>query len=585
MPSLLRHNTPQPNPDLLAAGGTRLPLLGWITQSDEVISMWRGALQEAGRERIFQQLLDALDVRITCAETDLLRIPESGPVVLVANHPHGLLDGFVLASLVSRRRRDWKFLANSILCSLPQAEHFAIPVDVFGGRAIINGVAARSAIRWLNAGGVLITFPAGEVSAINGLPPVITDRVWSDGPLKLAARTNARVIHVHLSGRNSLAFQMAGLAHPALRTLLLGRELLNKRGYSVEVSIGKAVPATTLANGSGEHQRRRTYILGARNSVTPPKKFRSAIKPALIAPPVSATHLEADLQRLAPDRLIFESGEFAAYAASASELPDVMREIGRLRELTFRAAGEGTGKPADLDRFDEHYTQLFLWNRDTREIVGGYRLGPIDRITNAAGIHGLYTRSLFAFGHDFLERVTPGIELGRSFVRPEYQKRPQPLYFLWRGIGAFLGRNPRYRFLFGPVSISNEYRSASRQLIMDYFQGRSSSPVAPAARHPFGTLRLAIPGRALLPELASIEELAGVVSDIETDGKGLPVLLRQYINLGAEVLAFNVDPHFANALDALIVVDLLRSPRAALARYMGQQELAEWLSHHSREAS
>ena len=274
-------------------------------------------------------------------------------------------------------------------------------------------------------------------------------------------------------------------------------------------------------------------------------------KEAPIAPEIPRAVLEAELRALPESRWLVEAGRFRACYARAAEVPSLLDEIARLRELTFRAAGEGTGKPADRDAFDAHYLHLFLWDADAGAIAGAYRLGLADEILARHGTRGLYTSTLFGYGAGLLAQLDPGIELGRSFVRAEYQRSFAPLLLLWRGIGAFVAREPRYAVLFGAVSISNRYSAASRELIVEQLLAG-----------------------------CDIDELSAKVARIEPDGKGLPVLLRHYLRLGGRLLAFSVDHDFADVLDGLLVVDLRESDPSLLARYMGEAGSRSFLAYH-----
>jgi putative hemolysin len=259
---------------------------------------------------------------------------------------------------------------------------------------------------------------------------------------------------------------------------------------------------------------------------------------------------------------------YAVYCALAAETPAVVREIGRLREVAFRAVGEGTGRAADLDTFDRHFWHLFLWDEARHRIAGAYRLGPTDTIASGIGLRGLYTRTLFRFGRRLLRQMGPALDLGRSFVAPGYQKEFSALLLLWQGIGRFVARHPRYRRLFGAVSVSAAYGEASRDLIADVLSHPSlRSPLArfTTARRPYESRTGGGPSR-----LAGYPEAAhGLIADLEPDGKGVPVLLRQYLKLQARVLSLSVDPAFSHALDALVVVDLDELDEATLGRYLG----------------
>ncbi len=392
------------------------------------------------------------------------------------------------------------------------------------------------------------------------------------------------VTPVYVDGANSVLFQLLGLLHPRLRTALLARELLNKRQARIEVRIGSAIPVSKLLAIPSDDERIaylrwRTYLLAERNSFKPRtnlpllrREGRSGqMEP--IAPPRPAEELSAEVARLAPARLLDRSGQLTVYLAPAYEIPAVLAEIGRLREITFRAAGEGTGKASDLDAFDPHYLHLFVWSEKAREVVGAYRLAA----TGSARSRGLYTATLFQYSDAFLDRMGPALELGRSFVRPQYQKSFSPLLLLWKGIGKYVARNPRYRVLFGPVSISNQYQSISRSLMVSFLERHAllkDWAELISVRNPFR----AGPKGALPQSGFDIDDLSNVVSDIEAGQAGIPVLLRQYLKLGGKLLGFNVDPNFSNALDGLILVDLTKTEPKLLGRYLGKDEAAAFLA-------
>jgi putative hemolysin len=449
-----------------------------------------------------------------------------------------------------------------------------------------NGRGLREALRWLSGGGLLVVFPAGEVSSIRFPRPVVADPQWNRQIVGIIRHTGAKVVPVYLPGGNSIAFHMAGVLHPLLRTALLPREFVNKKRRRFEVVVGRPIPPERYDDFPDPDEavgylRRRTYLLG--NRLAPPR--RSAFVPRAdrsLEPPQPVAALRAEVASLGAGSSLSASGAYSAYLATAAEIPEILREIGRLRECTFRQEGEGTGNSTDLDRFDRAYRHLFLWNHQTSEVVGAYRLAATDEILPAEGPSGLYCSTLFRIPDAWWKQMDPAIELGRSFVRAEYQRSYQPLLLLWKAIGAFVARNPRYARLFGPVSISRRYSSASRQLIVAYFLQRSgASACGIRPRHAF---RAGVFAGRDIDELArrvqSIEELAEIVSDLEPDQSGIPVLLRQYASLGGEILSFNVDPSFSFALDGLILVDLRKTGRRMVERYLGKEGAASFFAHH-----
>lgn len=546
---------------------------------DRLEEVYQQIRQTPSSLNFFQCVLDVLKVRIIVDDSDLARIPKDGPVLVVANHPFGMLEGMVAGAVLPAVRPNVKIMTNFLLAGFAEARGSIIPVDPFGGAHATRGNlrGLKACISWLQTGNMLVVFPAGEVAHLNLKERGIVDPQWSSTIARMARITRASVLPVYFKGVNSAMFQFFSLLHPRLRTVLLLHEFFNKQDSTVEMRIGNVIPAKKLQVYPDDaalirYLRHRTYLLQDRE-----KKASQTWPGGLpVAVPVSPALLAAEVAALPADRTLVESGEFAVVLASAYEIPHALREIGRLRELTFRAAGEGTGKRFDLDAFDDYYLHLFLWNRRKSEIAGAYRLGPSDEIVKHHGAKGLYTSQLFAYKREFLERIQPALEMGRSFVRCEYQRSYAPLLLLWKGIGAYVAKNPKYRVLFGPVSISNEYNSTSRQLIVNFLQTYNQAPdLTPLvrARSPFKHKPCRLDGISAW----DIEELSAVVADMETDQKGVPVLLRQYLKLGGKLVGFNVDTHFANALDGLIVVDLTKTDPRVLERYMGKNEAAAFL--------
>lgn len=551
-------------------------------------------------EAFLDATMAAFGFSYAVSDEDMARIPKEGPLIVVANHPFGGLEGLIMAKILLAARPDVKIMANFLLRRVPELDELFIHVDPFG-QADSSGANIRplkESLAFLKSGGALGVFPSGEVShvKVHDRRLSVSDPAWSPTVARLARRTGATVLPMFFQGRNSLLFQAMGLLHPRLRTALLPREFANKGGRRVEARIGNPVTQARLGqlvegeDGQDEliirYLRLRTYLLKNRSARAPRK--RAALFPpktpvrqeALIAP-VGAGLMHDEIAALPEGRVLLRSGDYDVIHAVKSEIPLIMREIGRLRELTFRKVGEGTGKSSDLDAFDEYYSHLFLWNRVRHEVVGAYRLGRTDEIMSRFGPRGLYTNTLFVLTREFLNRIGPALEMGRSFVRPEYQKSYSPLLLLWKGLAQVVIREPRYRVLFGPVSITNEYKNVSRQLMARYFEGHAAHPNLSRLVKPRTPLRpkawLRQASRTLV---SNMDDLLDLLSDIETDQKGIPVLLRQYLKLGGKLLAFNVDREFSDALDGLIVVDLLETDRSQLERYMGKPGLRRFLAHH-----
>lgn len=543
-----------------------------------------------------EALLAEMKVELVIQAADFARIPTKGPLVVVANHPFGVLDGAALAVLLSRVRPDVKVLTNSLLAGIPELHQYCIFVDPFGTSSSPdkNLRPLKQAADWLRQGGALAMFPAGEVSQLDVRQGQVIDPAWNTIAARLIRKTGANALPVYFCGCNSMMFQLLGLINPHFRTLFLLQEFLQQREKQVRVRIGKPIPAeliTSLDNDdeATEYLRLRTYLLSHRGKkpISLPSKVLSALphKPQqTIASGVPQRFVIADIEALPADRRLTENAEFAVYAARAPELPHLLDELGRLREMTFRAAGEGTGLSADLDHFDSYYWHLLLWNKKRQELAGAYRAGNSDEIIRAHGIKGLYTNTVFRYDEQLFLKIGSALELGRSFVRREYQRAFSPLLLLWKGIARFVAAHPETPVLFGAVSISNEYGRLSRELIVRYFEQREDGRefvglIQP--RTPFRASRLRRwDCRAICNALRDLDELGEPISDIEEDGKGIPILIKQYAKVGGKLIAFNLDRKFSDVVDGLVLVDLRQTEPVVLERYMGKEGNAAFRRFH-----
>ncbi len=549
-----------------------------------------------------EALLAEMKIKLDVQPSDLERIPVKGPLVAVANHPFGVLDGAALAVLLLRARPDVKILTNSLLDGIPDLHEHCIFVDPFHtpSSADKNVKPLKQAIEWLRQGGALAVFPAGEVSQWNVREAQVTDPAWNTVAARLVRKTGASALPVYFCGRNSVTFQLLGLIHPRLRSLFLLQEFLQQREKDVRVRIGNAIPSELIANldsddEATEYLRLRTYLLSYRGKkpISLPAKMRAALPRKAqepIAAEVPSRFVVNDIAALPAERLLVENADFAVYAARASELPHLLDELGRLREITFRAAGEGTGRSADLDHFDAYYWHLLLWNKEKQELAGAYRVGNTDEIIRSHGIKGLYTNTVFRYDEQLFLKIGSALELGRSFVRPEYQRQYAPLLLLWKGIARFVAARPETPVLFGAVSISNEYSSMSREMIVRYFEQRSvkdedGRELADLihARTPFRAPKLRRwDCGAICGALRDLDELAEPISDVEEDGKGLPILLRQYAKVGGRLVGFNLDRKFSDVVDGLMIVDLRQTDPAVLERYMGKEGFSRFRQFHQQ---
>jgi putative hemolysin len=569
---------------------------GKFAPVDKVRDLYRRVHQSPEGFRL-ESLLAEMRVGLRAEAGDQARIPASGPVVVVANHPYGMLDGAILTVLLTRVRADVKVLTNFLLSDVPELQRHCIFVDPFHTDRSIesNRRALRQALSWLQQGGMLAMFPSGEVSHWQMPAAEIADSEWNDAAVRLIRRSGASALPVYFCGHNGVGFQLLSMIHPRLRTAFLLQEFLQQEGKTVEVRVGSEISSDAVAaiprdREATEYLRSRTYLLAQRSR---PEAMRSAaLRSRLtlkIQEPVAAAVrpdlLAEEVARLPADRCLAGSGGLAVYLCTAREMPQMLREVGRLREVTFRRAGEGTGKHVDLDRFDNYYWHVLLWNATKRELVGAYRAGNTAEILAERGINGLYTSTLFRYDERIFQKLGPALELGRSFVRPEYQRQYAPLLLLWKGIARLVAMRPESPVLFGAVSISNDYSEASRAMIYEFFEARMREDELAGwiePRRPFRPVGLRRwDCRSMCRALRDLDELSQPIADVEADGKGLPILLRQYAKIGGKLVGFNVDRKFSSVLDGLVVVDLRQTEAAVLDRYMGREGAAKFRRFHA----
>lgn len=531
--------------------------------------------------------LEILGIDYQVVKGSLGQIPQIGATVVVANHPLGCVEGVILAELLLTRRTDVKILANHYLKTVPELDELFIGVDVFETTRAhkANLIALRQAHKHLEQGGLLLMFPAGEVSQlVDSKQRRLEDKEWSQSVSRLIKKHKAKSVPVYIEGQNSRHFYMAGKIHPLLRTLMLGRELLNKKQSAINISIGETIQFKEVNDLCDQqlvnYLRLNTYLLHNHKTITRNKTAQdSSLTPVDNRLPLE--DLLQDINRLPFSDHLLRHNEFDVYCTRAEHIPSLMHEIGRVRELNFRQVGEGTGLSLDIDQYDRDYLHLFIWDREQQALVGAYRLGLVDELLALRGMDGLYSSTLFQYDTRFLHNMGKTIEMGRSVIDAAYQKSMAPLLLLWKGIATYVHRHPDYTHLFGPVSISNDYSEQARRLLADtmtlhYYDKTQAALVEATNPLPAGQN---LWNASLLTSLADLQLLSRVIARID-EGKGIPVLLRQYLGLNGKLVSFNIDPAFNDALDGLIVVDLRHVPPRTLSRYMGSQEATKYLAYH-----
>ena len=590
-----------PNPVLKAALAVAGPSLKKWLAVDDLNAVHDELVRTGTPETFASRLLEILGCKYEVAASDLERIPATGPVVIVSNHPLGGLDGVILADLLRRRRKDTRLMANFLLKNVKFAEDHMFFVDPFGGEesAKANLIGLRNCLRHLKHGGLLGVFPGNRVSHWQWDRRQVCDSDWVPNVASLIRRTEATVVPIFIEGGNSLLFNLAGLIHPLLRTIMLPRELIRqaKATELVKLHVGTPIPFPRLKRFEDDQEmmnflRMATYVMGNRPEEVPPETLEELAKvqaPEPIALPLPPEQLEADIAALPASACLVKQGEYEVYMASYQELPHVMQEIGRGREVSFRNVGGGTLKALDISPQDEYYHHLFVWHRKDRALIGAYRIGKADEILASHGPEGLISSGLFDLKPAFLEQLNPGLELGRSYVLPEYQRNYNSLLLLWAGILVFVAREPKYRMVFGAVGISqgNEYTPASRTLIVNYMREHLSHPslsVQVEPRSPFTGIKLSgLKKEEVSGLLQSVEDVSTLVTGLEQDGKGVPILIKHYTKMNAKLLSFGVWKGHSNAVVSFLITDLTTSDPKFLRRYMGDEAYARFMAYHGAE--
>lgn len=548
-----------------------IPLLSRVAKIDKVNELYDDICKEEGLKAI-DRLFATLDVEIEFDKELLTHIPKTGPFIVVANHPFGALDGLALIKLIGEVRPDFKVMANFLLQNVEPIKDYFLSVNPFEQmKGAYNNVSGlKSALQHVESGLPLGLFPAGEVSTFQGDLKTIADRKWQNSAIKIIKKAKVPVVPVYFDGANSRIFHLLGLIHPGLRTLALPSEMLKKKGKSIRMKIGKPIAAKDLemftnVDQLGRYLRAKTYALGSSFDVRRDyfRLFRFPKNSDPIIDAVNPSLIKKEIDSIDSFKTLTYDA-FDCYVVGSQYIPNILKEIGRLREVTFRAVGEGTNKSIDLDEYDLYYDHLILWDREAQKIAGAYRIGNGPDIVSKYGSKGLYTSSLFRMSRKMNPILSQSIELGRSFIVQEYQKHRLSLFLLWKGILFYLLANPRFRYIIGPVSISNNYQEVSKELIIqfierNYFDHELSKYVEP--RNAFRPKTKNVDTAALLEASSSdIKKMDKIIADIEPSSFTMPVLLKKYLQQNAKILAFNADPKFNNALDGLMLLDLQNLP-------------------------
>ena len=523
-------------------------------------------------------------------EEDLKRIPKTGAFITVSNHPLGGIDGILLLKLLASSRPDFKILANFILLKIEPIKDFVLPVNPFDnkkdeGKSSYTGI--KQALEHVNNGNPLGLFPAGEVSTYSD-EMLIQDKPWEEAAVKFIKKARVPVVPICFHAKNSTLFYILAKLSDTLRTAKLPSELLTQKRRTIKVRIGNQIPVKDQdeyedLSKFSDFIRMKTYMLanpykkGLLKIITPTLIFPSQPKTIVTARPTE--HLIEEVEQLkVSDATLLTSKNYSVFLADSQQIPNILHEIGRLREITFRTIGEGTNKTIDIDVYDAYYKHMFLWDNDAQRVVGAYRMGLGDEIYKAKGIEGFYVNELFKFEPELYSMLSKTIEMGRAFIINEYQQRPMPLFLLWKGIVHVTLRYPDLKYLLGGVSISNKFSNFSKSLMIGFMKSNYYDPYVAQYVHPKKDykVRLKDEHKDYIFDASKVDmnKFDKLIDEIEPGSLRLPVLLKKYVKQNARLVAFNVDPKFNNAIDGLMYIRISDLPESTVKPVMEEFQAA-----------
>ncbi|GAA4972740.1 lysophospholipid acyltransferase family protein [Algibacter aquimarinus] len=530
-------------------------------------------------------ILDDFQIKFEIPDEDLKRLPKDGAYITISNHPLGGIDGILLLKLMLEQRKDFKIIANFLLHRIEPLKPYIMPVNPFEDRKDVKSSIAgfKNSILHLREGHPLGIFPAGEVSTYRD-GKLVVDKPWEEVAIKLVKKAEVPVVPIYFHAKNSRLFYKLSKISDTFRTAKLPSELLTQKRRVIKVRIGKPISVSdqkeheTLDEFS-EFLRRKTYMLS--NSFEDKSKILDNISSTLKTPkipkrivtPIDRAIMQKEIEVLHEgDFRLLKSKNYEVFLAPAEKIPNILREIGRLREITFREVGEGTNEAIDLDAFDTYYHHMFLWDSESKLIAGAYRMGLGSKIYERYGIDGFYLQDLFRFEPELYKMMSQSIEMGRAFIIKEYQQKPMPLFLLWKGIVHTTLRYPEHKYLIGGVSISNQFSNFSKSLMIEFMKSHYYDPYIAQYVHPKKEFKVKLKDADkdfVFDETeADLNKFDKFIDEIEPGALRLPVLLKKYIKQNARLVAFNVDPLFNNAVDGLMYIKIADLPESTVRPVM-----------------
>lgn len=528
-------------------------------------------------------ILDEFQIKFEIPEEDLKRIPKEGAYITISNHPLGGIDGILLLKLMLEREPDFKIIANFLLHRIEPLKPYIMPVNPFENhkneKSSVIGI--KETLRHLNDNKPLGIFPAGEVSTYKD-DEFIVDKPWEEAAIKIIKKAQVPVVPIYFHAKNSTLFYFLSKISDTLRTAKLPSELLTQKKRTIKVRIGKPISVAEQNEHSssveqfGEFLRKKTYMLS--NVFHKPTgkilNTQSIISktnkpPKEIVKPANQDKIIEEIAALRQgDYRLLQSKNYEVFLVNAEKIPNILHEIGRLREITFREIGEGTNQSIDIDKYDQYYHHMFLWDDDVQKIAGAYRMGLGSEIFPKYGISGFYLQELFRFENELHDMMHKSIEMGRAFITSEYQQKPMPLFLLWKGIVHTTLRYPEHKYLIGGVSISDQFSDFSKSLMIEFMKSHYYDPYVAQYVHPKKEYKVKLKDAdkdfVFNETKADLNKFDKIIDEIEPDNLRLPVLIKKYIKQNAKVIAFNVDPLFNNSVDGLMYIRIADLPESTV---------------------
>lgn len=528
-------------------------------------------------------ILDEFQIKFEIPEEDFKRLPKDGAYITISNHPLGGIDGILLLKLMLEKEPNFKIIANFLLHRIEPMKPYIMPVNPFENHkdAKSSIIGVKETLRHLSDGKPLGIFPAGEVSTYKD-GKIVVDKPWEEGAIKIIKKANVPVVPIYFHAKNSTLFYFLSRLNDTLRTAKLPSELLTQKKRVIKVRIGKPISVVeqnefTSIEEYGEFLRKKTYMLS--NAFEKESKLinTSSLKlpksPKQIVKPANHDQILEEITFLRDENCrLLQSKNYEVFLITADKIPNILHEIGRLREITFREVGEGTNESIDLDKYDKYYHHMFLWDEDAQMIAGAYRMGLGSEIYAKYGIDGFYLHDLFRFEPELYDMMSKSIEMGRAFIISEYQQKPMPLFLLWKGIVHTTLRHPEHKFLIGGVSISNQFSEFSKSLMIEFMKSHYYDPYIAQYIHPKKDYKVKLKDAdkdfVFNETEADLNKFDKIIDEVEPGNLRLPVLIKKYIKQNARVVAFNVDPLFNNAVDGLMYIKIADLPESTVKPVM-----------------